>query len=208
MNANHAGTQERIKQMRVSKNNILLLGTLITLIASGRCLLAATFSETAADKAAGMNGSFEVTKSGLPVNWYFYTPKTVPSGDFDIQIDSKEFKDGKQSLKFAVRKCSDIGGRLSPGFFQQFKARAGETYNVSFWVKNDGAEFVARAGGVEPFEGKMDTIVKSKEDIGAWRQFSIKYTIPKGMKELRFEMNILQPGTFWIDDVKIEKATD
>jgi hypothetical protein len=26
------------------------------------------------------------------------------------------------------------------------------------------------------------------------------------MNAIRFEMNVLQPGTFWIDDIKIEKA--
>ena len=177
------------------------------LIASASCLLAAG-SETVVDKAAGVNGSFEVTKSGLPVNWLVYTPKTVPSGDFDIVIDTKEFKEGKQSLKFVVRKCSDKGGRLSPGFCQEFSAKPGETYRVSFWVKNDGAEFIAKVGGVSATTGEYSTIVKSKEAIGTWRQFSTKYTIPKGMKALRFELNILQPGTFWIDDLKLDKSAD
>ena len=99
---------------------------IIALGASGGCALGAPMSETVVDKAAGMNGSFEVSKSGLPVNWLFYTKKTVPSGDFDILIDTKEFKDGKQSLKFAVRACSETGGRLSPGFCKEFKAKPGD----------------------------------------------------------------------------------
>jgi Carbohydrate binding domain len=181
---------------------------LLALGASACCALGAPMSETFVDKAAGMNGSFEVTKSGLPVNWLFYTKKTVPSGDFDIVTDTKEYKDGKQSLKFVVRKCSNVGGRLSPGFCQEFQAKPGETYKVSFWVKNSDSEFFVRVGGVSAFNGEYKTVVKSKEKIGAWRQFSIKYTVPKGMKALRFEMNILQPGTFWIDDLKIEKVTN
>jgi hypothetical protein len=27
-----------------------------------------------------------------------------------------------------------------------------------------------------------------------------------GMKAIRFEMNVLKPGTFWIDDLRIERA--
>ena len=193
--------------MKSLNRNVGLLW-IIALGASGCCALGAPMSETFVDKAAGMNGSFEVTKSGLPVNWHFYTRKTVPSGDFDILIDTKEFKDGKQSLKFAVRACSGTGGRLSPGFSQEFEAKPGETYKVSFWVKNDGSEFIVRVGGVSAFKGEYETVVKSKEKIDAWRQFEITYTIPEKMKALRFEMNILKPGSFWIDDIKIEKVSD
>src|SRR5437879_2814597 len=89
-------------------------------------------SETVREPAAGMNGSFEVTKSGLPVNWSVYTPRTVPAGDFDVVIDNTDFKDGKQSLKFVVRKCDPTGGRLSPGFFNEFRdTKPGETYKIS-----------------------------------------------------------------------------
>src|SRR5712692_3845801 len=144
--------------MKSLNRNVGLLW-IIALGASGCCALGAPMSETFVDKAAGMNGSFEVTKSGLPVNWHFYTKKTVPSGDFDILIDTKEFKDGKQSLKFAVRACSGTGGRLSPGFSQEFEAKPGETYKVSFWVKNDGSEFIVRVGGVSAFKGEYKTVV-------------------------------------------------
>jgi len=57
----------------------------------------------------------------------------IPSGDFDIIIDTKEFKEGKQSLKFLIRECGSVGGWHSPGFMQQFNAIGGETYKVSFW---------------------------------------------------------------------------
>ncbi len=43
---------------------------------------------------------------------------------------------------------SPTGGWHSPGLSQEYKAIPGETYMVSFWVKNDGSEFVVRIGGV------------------------------------------------------------
>jgi hypothetical protein len=141
-----------------------------------------------------MNGSFEVTESGLPVNWLLYTPKTVPTGDFDLVIDTTEYKEGSQSLKFVVRECSRAGGRLSPGFAQEYEAAPGDTYRVSFWVKNDGSEFVVRIRGVSAMEGDDVTIVKSQEAIDTWQAFEYDYTIPEKMNALRFEMNILQPG--------------
>ena len=191
--------------MKVLKRTCLL--GVIAVVAPISCVLVAK-SKIVTDKTAGLNGSFEITKSGLPVNWIFYTSKTVSSGDFDIVIDQNDFKDGKQSLKFVVRKCSDKGGRLSPGFSQEIDAVPGETYSISFWAKNSGCEFIARVGGVNAFHGDCRTMVKSRESIESWRQFSTKVMIPKEMKALRWELNILRQGTFWIDDLKIEKVTN
>jgi hypothetical protein len=157
------------------------------------------------DKTAGMNGSFEISKSGLPVNWLVYTPETVPEGDFDIITDTTEYKDGKQSLKFLVRECSSVGGWWSPGFCNEYRALPGEIYRISFWIKNQGSEFLIKIGGISASRGEYDTIVKSQETIDNWQLFEYYYTIPEKMTAIRFELNILHPGTFWIDDLKIER---
>ena len=184
-------------------SNIFFILTIIATILLGGCT---QMSETIQDKTAGMNGSFEVTESGLPVNWLVYTPKTIPTGDYDLVIDTTEYKDGRQSLKFLVRECSPTGGWHSPGFCNEYEAIPGETYRVSFWVKNDGCEFVVEIGGVSTFDGKYETIVKSKETIDTWKHFEYNYKMPleKKFDRIRFEMNILNPGSFWIDDIKIE----
>ena len=163
-------------------------------------------SETIEDKSAGINGSFEVVESGLPVNWLVYTPEVIPTGDYDLIIDTSDYKHGKQSLNFLVRECSDRGGRHSPGLCNQYEAVPGETYKISYWVKNHGCEFVMGIGGVTPFEGDYETMVKSKDTIEAWTYFEHQYRMPLGKKfrSIRFYLNILQPGSFWIDDVKIE----
>ncbi|HAQ18650.1 MAG TPA: hypothetical protein DCR40_05360 [Prolixibacteraceae bacterium] len=163
-------------------------------------------SESIIDKSIGTNGSFEHAKNGLPVNWFLYTPKTVQTGSFDIITDTTEFKDGKQSLKFLVRECSAMGGRLSPGFFQEFhETKPGETYKVSFWIKNRGSEFIVKIYGVSDMKGEDGHVLKSKETFDTWRLFEYLYTIPPKVW-IRFEMNILQPGSFWIDDIKIERV--
>jgi len=178
-------------------------------------LPAGAMSETV---TTGYNGSFEVTKSGLPVGWSFYTPRTVPNGDFDIVMDRTDFKEGEQSLKFVVRKCESTGGRLSPGFFTDFRianftppgafeSRPGETYRISFWAKNTGSEFVFKARGVSAKEGDPGVVIRSKETINAWRQFECTYTIPPKMW-LRLELNVVQPGTFWIDHLQIVRVND
>jgi hypothetical protein len=177
--------------------------TSVTTVALCGC---SALSERTVDPTAGMNGSFEITKAGLPVNWIVYTPKTVPIADFDVVVDTVQFKDGRQSLKFVVRRSSPRGGRLSPGLSQVFKGNSGETFRVSFWAKNEGSEFVARVGGVGATTGVYDTVVKSRETIADWRHFEHTYTIPPQMNALRLEMNVLQPGTLWIDDIRIESV--
>ena len=175
------------------------LGAIATTLMSG-CV---KMHVSVPDETAGINGGFEVVKSGLPVNWLLYAPTTVPQGDYDLVIDTVQFRGGKQSLKFDVRQCSDDGGWHSPGFSREFKATPGTTYTVGFWVKNDGAEFVAKVGGVSQTYGRYETIVRSRDSIPTWKYYEHTYTVPQGFGKLRFEVNVLRPGTFWIDEVTI-----
>lgn len=157
------------------------------------------------DKTKGLNGSFEHSRDGIPVNWQLYTAQTVPSGDFDILLDDKDARDGKQSLKFVVRSCDTTGGRCSPGIAGELPAQPGTTYKISFWVKNDGSNFQVRAGGISAMKGFSEIIVRSEEQIAEWKQYQYCYTLPEKMTALRFELNVLRPGTFLIDDIRIEE---
>ena len=165
-------------------------------------------SEEVKDKSAGLNGSFEVSINGLPVNWLMYTPKTVPDADFDIILDKEIYKEGLQSLKFDVKKCSSIGGWKSPGFTNEFtengKYKGEGLYKLSFWIKNNETKFIVSAGGVSALEGDMKTLIAGNYQIDDWKLFEYQIDIPKD-NWLRLEINILQPGAFWIDDVRIEK---
>ena len=166
------------------------------------------FSKHEADKSAGLNGSFEVSKNDLPVNWVMYTPKTVPDADFEIVLDKNVYKEGKQSLKFDVKKCTSAGGWGSPGFTNEFfeagKFVGENRYKLSFWVKNEGSTFKISAGGVSAMKGNMTTLIQEKKQISDWELLEYQINVPKD-RWLRMELNILQPGTFWIDDIKIEK---
>jgi len=187
-------------------SNLVNVMSFVTIILINGCdYILHPMSEMIEDKTAGMNGSFEVVKSGLPVNWLFYTPKTVPEGDFEIITDTTEFKDGKQSLKFDVRECVATGGWYSPGFCKEFPAKPGESYKISFWVKNSGSGFFVQIGGVGSSTGHYETIIKSDENIDSWRLVEYKYIIPEKMRAIRFQLNIKKPGIFWIDDLRIEQ---
>lgn len=156
-----------------------------------------------------MNGSFETIKKGLPINWYYYAPQTVSNSDFDIQIDSTLSKDGKLSLKFQVKECQSTGGWHSPGFFKEFKVIPGETYKVSFWVINHGCTFqVYLQTGMKGNPGIFETLIRTKETYSEWKYFEYSIQIPNTNDNIRFEANILSPGTIWFDDIRITGLND
>ena len=165
-------------------------------------------SEYEADQSAGLNGGFEVSRNNLPVNWGMYTPKTVQDADFVIVLDKNIYKEGKQSLKLDVKKCTSIGGWHSPGFTNEFfevgRFMGEGRYKICFWVKNEGCAFKISAGGVATKEGDEKTLIEEKQQISDWKRLEYQIEVPKD-RWLRMELNILQPGTFWIDDIKIEK---
>lgn len=162
-------------------------------------------SETINDETAGMNGSFEIVESGLPVNWLLYTPNTVKEGDFKIIIDKEQFKEGQQSLKFIVNECSSDGGLYSPGFAQELDATPGGQYKLSFWIKNNGCEFSVSAGGIAPMTADMKSLLQTSEQIDDWELFEYNIDIAEEFESLRMEVSITQSGTFWIDDVRLEE---
>ena len=57
------------------------------------------------DKTLGYNGSFEIERAGLPVNW---TSSRYPlkNGDAEFSIDTADAISGDQSLKILVRRLS------------------------------------------------------------------------------------------------------
>jgi hypothetical protein len=176
------------------------------LFLAGHAVACTKFSEIVRDETAGVNGSFEVVRSGLPVNWYVYTPRTIPTGDYDLVIDTVEVKDGRQSLKFVVRDVAPDGGRLSPGFSQEFDAPAGSTWTIAFWVRNASSDFIAKVGGVSGSESEMKTMAWSDAPFISWKRFEYEYTVPQRFNRIRFELNVVRAGVFWVDDFTITPA--
>lgn len=163
------------------------------------------FSESYVDRSVGFNGSFEHVKKGLPVNWMLYTQETAQEGEFDIEIDSSLAIEGSQSLKFTVKECSAKGGRYSPGIAQEVAVIPGEKFKVSFYLRNENCEFIAKVNAVSAFGKEDGPQLHSSKDISDWKKHEYTYQIPDGMKRLRFELNVLSAGNLWVDDVRIEK---
>ena|ERR1039457_6179597 len=164
-----------------------------------------SLSTMKADKAAGCNGSFEYSESGLPVNWAVYPPLVDKKG-CELKFDTTDAKDGKQSLEFIVHQCSDVGGWHSPGIFQERKILSDRVYKTSFWVKNTGCRFkVVLASIKDPTHGQYTTVLETSKIMNDWTKFEFLSPTYKGATHFRFELNILGPGNLWIDDVVIQE---
>lgn len=190
------------QEINIKPHCLLILAFMLILVGCNQ------YSEKETDTSAGLNGGFEISKNDLPVNWLMYTPNTVPDADFKIVLDKNFYKEGKQSLRFDVNKCSSLGGWNSPGFTNEFfeigKYEGKGRYKLSFWIKNEGTEFKISAGGISAMKGNMITLIQENEQIEDWKLFEYQIDLPKD-RWLKMELNILQPGTFWIDDIKIER---
>jgi hypothetical protein len=189
----------------MTQKNILQtnLCSLLLILALNGC--SPKMSESVYNEQAGLNGSFEHTEQGTPVNWLLYTSKTTGSGSFETILDSIEPKDGKYSFTWNVMSCDGRGGRYSPGMAQEIAAETGKTYRVSFWVRNNGTNYIIKLNAVSAFNTAPGPLHQSNQNTAGWRLYSYDYTIPKGMEKLRFELNVLSPGTLSIDDIRIEK---
>ncbi len=166
------------------------------------------FSIREKDDSVGFNGGFETAKSGLPVNWYLYHPP-IKNGDVEIALDTRDAHEGNQSLKFVVQRADSRGGWTTAGLFQVVPAKAKRSYKVSFWLKNQGCTTSLLVISEKPKVGPpANRKVLGEEETGTntWRQFEYVYTVPETYDNIRFELDVVKPGTFWIDDVRIEEV--
>jgi len=175
------------------------------------------------DKALGYNGSFEIERYGLPVNWSS-SRYPIKNGDAEFAIDTTDAISGDQSLKIVVRKFSN-NSRWKPFLFQVRDAEKGKTYAVTFWLKCQGCRVQLEIGnegayymfGGQPEAEKQDYAAHPRirklldeAEIGnnEWRQFQYRYTVPETDGSIRFELKFMRTGILWIDDMRIERVDD
>jgi hypothetical protein len=198
------------KQALYLVTRLILLGIVLALAAAAagcsfsKPMLNMSIREV--DEAAGYNGSFEFVKFGYPANWYF-SRRQLENGDCEITFDTADKVDGTQSLKFVARKADPGGGWPGPGMFQSYHAQEGRAYRISFWLKTHGAVIQLRICS-EALNPSPNPIIASinAEETGDhdWSQFVYTYTVPARYDSIRFEINIIAPGTAWIDNVRID----
>jgi hypothetical protein len=132
-------------------------------------------SESKIDQSIGMNGSFEYIKNGLPINWLVYTSKTTPSGTFTIQAGTTIKKEGKQSLHFVVKECSDKGGWYSPGIAQEINVLVGEKYLIQAWIKNNQSTIAFKVNAVDAKHEAEVTETFLSENYNEWHLVEMQF---------------------------------
>lgn len=163
------------------------------------------FSVRERDNTAGLNGSFEVARSGLPVNWYFHKPP-LEQGDAELMLDETDPVDGRRAVKLLVHRTDGAGYRTA-GMFQTIDAEPNRTYRVSFWIRNEGA--IARVSIYSELpkdESSEPVVVMTEPGAGGpgWQRYERLYTVPEAYSNVRFQLDVRTSGTVWIDDVRIE----
>ncbi len=164
-------------------------------------------SETVKGDTTTYNGGFELVTDNKPVNWLLYTPATTRNGDFDITVDTTDHAEGRRSLRIAVRQCGDQGGRLSPGIAQEIAATPGASYEVSYQLKNAGARYRIHITGVDAWNSDAGVTITNADTLQQWTSYKHSYTLPKHLKRLRIEVNVLSAGVLCIDDIVVNELT-
>jgi hypothetical protein len=157
------------------------------------------------DESAGLNGGFEIVKEGLPVNWFFISPTALKEKVYELMLDTTSFKEGKQSLKFLVHGADSLNIWNNAGMFSPVDAIPGETYQISFWLKNNGCGFTAKVRSENHPLEHDEIIIQSNDNIIDWQFFEYNYRVPSEYDRLGFYLHIWEPGSLWIEDVSIEK---
>ena len=190
---------------------------LLAILSSSSCVVPGTGPH---NRNVGYNGDFEIVESDLPVNWWI-SRYPMEKGDAEALVDTTDAVSGTRSLKIVVHRYVETD-QWKPFLFQVREADVGETYAVSFWLKNQGCKVLLEIG----YEGKYHMFggpseaekqdyathprIREVLDIAEtgdneWRQFHYRYTVPETDGSIRFELKFLQTGTLWIDDVQIER---
>lgn len=153
-----------------------------------------------------INGSFEIIKEGIPVNWLFYQPKLANS--YKLTLDTVDYAHGTQSLRFDVTAVDSTRLIPYPGFTNEFtevgKFHGEGWYEVSLWIKSSGASYKLKAGDVSAKQGNMNNFVASTK-AHRWEHITRNIHIDND-RWLRMDLRITSPGSVWIDDIRITKT--
>jgi len=168
------------------------------------------------NEAAGFNGGFEVVQpvrgmdaapQGLPANWYFHA-KPLLEGDAFLSLDPAGPPEGGRSLRLDVQEADSVAGARTTGLFQVVPARPLGSYRVGFSLKIRDARaliVIRSENASEATQGRVQAFDEEHTGRDTWRRFEYVYSVPEGFENIRFELNVIRPGTVWLDDVGIEE---
>lgn len=156
------------------------------------------------DSEAGLNGGFETTDAGYPVNWSFFP--NPESGDLaQISLDTTQAWEGEQSLQFTVEQSEQTVGFRS----RRVPVQPGKTYTISFAVQNDGCALKVRRivqDGTGKDNKRSEIIVETSAQSNDWEIFEETLVVSDGEASVVLLFLVDGPCTLWADDVRVEEV--
>jgi hypothetical protein len=154
------------------------------------------------NSTAGLNGSFEITEAGYPVNWAFF-PNPEADSTLQVVLDSDQVVEGHHSLRLVIRPSQKLPALRS----RQVPVQPGKHYRFSLSFKNEGCNLkvnriVQDASGmtVRRHDLVIDTSVSSTD----WETFEETLSVAQNEAQVLLVVMIDGSGTVWLDDVKLK----
>ena len=152
-----------------------------------------------------LNGGFEVTKNGYPVNWAF-GPNPESMESYNVSVDTSRFVEGMNSL--CIISTQDDQTKIFRS--QRVSVQAGKRYRISFSIMNEGCSLQVRLT-VMDFSGttniRSETIASLSESVFEWADYEEILTVAQGEAKAFLIFLVEGVGTLWCDNVIIEEYT-
>jgi hypothetical protein len=158
------------------------------------------------NSAAGLNGSFETTDSGYPVNWAFF-PNPESGNNSQVSVDTTKAQDGNQSLKLTANQSERTVGFRS----RRIPIQSGKTYKISFSIQSSGGtlkvnRIVQDASGKTNLRSKI--IVDTSTPTSDWETFEETLVVSNDEANVVLIFLVDGPGLLWFDNVKVEEVLE
>jgi len=157
------------------------------------------------ERSAGLNGGFELTNDGYPVNWAFApNPESIES--FQVSVDTARSVEGSNSLRL----ISTQDDRTKAFRSQSVPVDSGRVYRIGFSVINEGCSLqvnriMTNDSGTTHFQAR--TIVDTSESTADWVRFEEIFTPTQEEYYVFLVFLVDGVGTLWCDDVRVEERT-
>jgi hypothetical protein len=155
---------------------------------------------------AGLNGGFETTDSGYPVNWAFF-PHPETDDIFQISVDTTKAQEGKYSLKLVSNQSEKTVGFRS----RRISVEPGKTYNISFAIQNDGCNLRVRRI-VQDKSGtdnrRSEIIMNTSSMSNDWETFNETLVVTEGEKNVVLIFLVDNACSLWVDNVQVEGVAE
>jgi len=152
---------------------------------------------------AGLNGSFEITQAGYPVNWAFF-PNPEADSTLRVVFDSNQVVEGSHSLKLVVRPSDKLPALRS----SQVAVQPGKKYRFRLSFRNEGCSLKVNRI-VQDASGKtvrrQDFIIDTSVSSTDWETFEETLSVAQDEAQVLLVIIIAGSGTVWLDNVNFKE---